>query len=358
MAEVAATLVVQLSSLEFDDKVSIYSLMLSRNTQLMASFQAQDTDSAYGDELSAYSTSLTSSVLSYQFENGRRYHAFRNGIYLFPNDEMEADRLDLMHEMALVIMNRKLFIAPLGDSPQRVLDLGTGTGIWAMDFGDWFPSSEVIGVDLSPIQPSLVPPNVKFLVDDIEEPWLYNAPFDFVHGRSLACSVKDYKKVIRQSYELSSRTLTRKETAQQNLSRNVAPGGWVEFQDWDMQLYSEDGTTSQTSLEKYYDVVFSAFARAGYSTSPGPQLERWLREAGFEDVHAQRYKVPLGVWPKNKYFKTIGSWNLFQAETGFEAAAMAILSRNEGWPKGDILDLVDETRIDARSSSIHPFFYL
>jgi hypothetical protein len=51
MAEVAATLVVQLSSLEFDDKVSIYSLMLSRNTQLMASFQAQDTDSAYGDEL-------------------------------------------------------------------------------------------------------------------------------------------------------------------------------------------------------------------------------------------------------------------------------------------------------------------
>jgi hypothetical protein len=168
-----------------------------------------------------------------------------------------------------------------------------------------------------------VPPNVKFLVDDIEEPWLYNAPFDFVHGRSLACSVKDYKKVIRQSYELSSRTLTRKETAQQNLSRNVAPGGWVEFQDWDMQLYSEDGTTSQTSLEKYYDVVFSAFARAGYSTSPGPQLERWLREAGFEDVHAQRYKVPLGVWPKNKYFVRFPSFTPLWCSTFSIALANA-----------------------------------
>jgi ubiquinone/menaquinone biosynthesis C-methylase UbiE len=61
---------------------------------------------------------------------------------------MEADRLDLMHEMALVIMNRKLFIAPLGDSPQRVLDLGTGTGIWAMDFGKCScsrPCNQLIG---------------------------------------------------------------------------------------------------------------------------------------------------------------------------------------------------------------------
>jgi ubiquinone/menaquinone biosynthesis C-methylase UbiE len=59
---------------------------------------------------------------------------------------MEADRLDLMHEMTLVIMNRKLFIAPLGDSPQRVLDLGTGTGIWAIDFGKCSrPWNQLIG---------------------------------------------------------------------------------------------------------------------------------------------------------------------------------------------------------------------
>lgn len=32
-------------------------------------------------------------------------------------------------------MDRKLFLAPIGDSPQRAIDLGTGTGIWAIDFG-------------------------------------------------------------------------------------------------------------------------------------------------------------------------------------------------------------------------------
>lgn len=37
--------------------------------------------------------------------------------------------------MTLTIMDRKLFLAPIGDSPQRAIDLGTGTGIWAVDFG-------------------------------------------------------------------------------------------------------------------------------------------------------------------------------------------------------------------------------
>ena len=44
-------------------------------------------------------------------------------------------------------------MAPLPKNPQHILDCGTGTGIWALDIGEVFPSAEVIGVDLSPIQP-------------------------------------------------------------------------------------------------------------------------------------------------------------------------------------------------------------
>lgn len=32
-------------------------------------------------------------------------------------------------------MNERLFYAPIGESPQRVLDIATGTGIWAIEFG-------------------------------------------------------------------------------------------------------------------------------------------------------------------------------------------------------------------------------
>jgi methylase of polypeptide subunit release factors len=50
-------------------------------------------------------------------------------------------------------MEGKLYLAPI-EAPSKVLDIGTGTGIWAMDFGDEFPEAEVIGTDISPIQPS------------------------------------------------------------------------------------------------------------------------------------------------------------------------------------------------------------
>jgi hypothetical protein len=55
--------------------------------------------------------------------------------YVMPNDEEEADRMDVFHEMMLNILEGKLHLSPIGATPQRILDLGTGTGIWAIDMG-------------------------------------------------------------------------------------------------------------------------------------------------------------------------------------------------------------------------------
>jgi hypothetical protein len=41
--------------------------------------QGGDNDSLLGDDLSAFTASITSSILDYPVENGRRYHAFRAG---------------------------------------------------------------------------------------------------------------------------------------------------------------------------------------------------------------------------------------------------------------------------------------
>ncbi len=52
-----------------------------------------------------------------------------------PNDEQEQDRLDMLHHIYLLVQGGRLHTAPIV-SPQLVLDIGTGTGIWALDFAE------------------------------------------------------------------------------------------------------------------------------------------------------------------------------------------------------------------------------
>ena len=47
----------------------------------------------------------------------------------------------------LLVANGELYKAPI-ENPQRVLDLGTGTGIWSIDYATDHPEAEVIGLDL------------------------------------------------------------------------------------------------------------------------------------------------------------------------------------------------------------------
>lgn len=122
--------------------------------------------------------------------------------YAFPNDEAETDRLDMQHSMMCHLMGDKLFWAPINSSPQKVLDLGTGTGIWAIDFADMFPSAEVIGTDVSAIQPTWVAPNCNFVIDDAEQEWTFQPnSFDYIHNRNFVCSIRDWPRLVNQCFK-------------------------------------------------------------------------------------------------------------------------------------------------------------
>ncbi len=48
------------------------------------------------------------------------------------NDEPEQAREDMKHAMIVNLCGGALHYSPL-QNPQRILDMGTGTGIWAID---------------------------------------------------------------------------------------------------------------------------------------------------------------------------------------------------------------------------------
>jgi hypothetical protein len=103
-------------------------------TEIQASIEAEDDDDEGlgSDALTNSSTSISSSIRNHTFENNRRYHRFQEGRYHFPNDEPEQEREDMKHAMIINLMDSRLHLAPL-QNPQAVLDIGTGTGIWAID---------------------------------------------------------------------------------------------------------------------------------------------------------------------------------------------------------------------------------
>jgi hypothetical protein len=100
---------------------------------------SDDADSAYGD-IASETASLTSSIMRGRYENGRRYHAYQEELYPFPDDEQEQDRLDIKYASLQNIFGDQIVFAPLRD-PQQILDIGTGTGIWAIDAGEVFPGA-------------------------------------------------------------------------------------------------------------------------------------------------------------------------------------------------------------------------
>lgn len=133
-------------------------------------------------------------------------------------------------------MDWKLYLAPI-NRPNRVLDVGTGTGIWAIEFADQNPESDVLGTDLSPIQPEYVPANCRFEVDDVEDEWIHSNKFDYIHGRYMCAFLSDFPKLFRNIYD------------------NLAPGGWVEFMETLIYFQSQDGTLEGTALQRWNRLI-------------------------------------------------------------------------------------------------------
>ncbi|KAL1987418.1 hypothetical protein VTN96DRAFT_3800 [Rasamsonia emersonii] len=291
------------------------------------------------DNRSASSASITSSITRYRWENGRRYHAYKDGAYWGPNDEKAANHLDIAHHLFLLTLKNKLHLAPIGDNPQRVLDIGTGTGIWAIDFADQYPSAQVIGTDLSPIQPSWVPPNLKFEIDDAEDDWMYQKnSFDFIHVRSLFGCIADWPRFYRQ------------------VLRHLKPGGYFEQVEMAPGFKSDDGSLDpNTPYGYWHDLGVEVGRKMGKSFETMYEMKGFITEAGFEDIHETTYKWPIGPWMESREDKEIGMWARFHIEEGLENWAMAPLTRVMGWKKEEVEITIMYVKQDLKRKDIHGY---
>ncbi|KAK0640597.1 S-adenosyl-L-methionine-dependent methyltransferase [Cercophora newfieldiana] len=283
-------------------------------------------------------TSIRSSILQHQFENGRTYHSFSAGKYAYPNDEREAERLDMQHYIFLLTLRGEIALSPKASGAKRVLDIGTGTGAWAIDYADAHPEAEVIGVDLSPIQPAWVPPNLQFEIDDVEQDWTWTKSFDYIFSRAMAGSFTDPGAVVEKAFHA------------------LEPGGVLEMQDFICRYWCDDGTlTAESPISKLSDACFEAAENMGRPLDLAPTYKGLLEKAGFVDVVEKRFKWPLNPWPKDPYYKELGKWTLAMMDGGLEGLSLALLTRGLGWSPEKALMAVAEARPLMKDRNIHAY---
>lgn len=181
------------------------------------------------------------------------------------------------------------------------------------------------------------PPNVQFEVDDVEDDWTYRQPWDYIHSRYMAGSIKDWPKLMRQCHQ------------------NLSPGGWVEFQDFDIEYYSQDGTlTEEHALLRWLRLTQEAAGKLGRTLRVGKELESWVHKAGFENVQVFRTRVPVGRWPKDKRLKQMGIINWTQIWEGLQSVSLRLFINVLGWTQPAMETLLTEVRADLKNPNVHP----
>ncbi|EOA84363.1 uncharacterized protein SETTUDRAFT_164523 [Exserohilum turcica Et28A] len=230
-------------------------------------------------------------------------------------------------------------MAPLTKDPVRVLDLGTGTGIWAIDFADRYPSCEVLGTDLSPTQPSMIPPNLHFEVDDFTEPWLYRKEsFDLIHARSLFGCVADWPTFYKEALD------------------HLQPGGFIEQLEMSVVPKSDDGTIAPDSiLDKWGKISLDLGDRFGKSLRTADEAKAGIEAAGFVNVVEHRWKLPIGGWPADKRFKELGLYNRINWEQGIEGWSLYLLTTLLKWTPEEVQVYLALMRQALRDRRIHAY---
>lgn len=209
------------------------------------------------------------------------------------------------------------------------------------DFADEFPEAEVIGVDLSPSQPSWVPPNCKFELDDLSQDWTFpDNTFDYIHIRFMAGCFKDWVKLYKECF------------------RCLKPGGWLEHQEFSLHVRSDDGSIPPDSIWREWASVFiEAGERAGqtFEVIDKNNWVVWMEEAGFANVHTKTIKTPMGGWPADKKWKEIGQFNSFAYNMSLEGYVMYLLTSVMGWEYAEVQVWLSRVRGALKNKGYHGY---
>ncbi|KAJ6491026.1 hypothetical protein C8R45DRAFT_1213145 [Mycena sanguinolenta] len=191
--------------------------------------------------------------------------------------EEEIGRLDEMSVAFTRYLEGKLSPANLNElRPRKILDLGCGSGAWAIQAAMQFPDAEVLAVDVVPLPERALPPNVRFERVDLEKELMNLGPatFDIVHSRLVLIHLSNADAVVKRAAQL------------------VRPGGMLILADMDFGSSFETGGQAARRLLSDSMTVWNA---RGADLEFGRKISDSMSSSGLfpAGVNVHRVLVPL-----------------------------------------------------------------
>lgn len=317
-----------------------------------------DEDTFVGEDASRYFTQL----------HGRRRNVL-NERYMLPADEDEIRRYSYHHRILQFVCAGRNYVGPVKEvltypgvkHKRRVLDVGTGGGLWAIEMADEFPRVDVTGVDLAPIQPREVPPNCSFELCDLDGPELpySNHAYDIIHARSMHTGIGNYQQFVNE------------------LTRILRPGGILILIEPDSQpvvdgqlvgipphdalgAITSSGKRPQTSYASgapgwfaLWEAYRNCLTRKGVDVNVPSHLGAIIRQTGaYEKIRVQEASIPIGFWPKDETLLTIGQ--LAWMEYDHLLPAMRPMLLEAGIPEWKVKVLIEDAHRDMYEPVMPP----
>lgn len=245
-----------------------------------------------------------------------------------PNDEEEQTRLAISHQAYLSILDGQLTLGHIPSGAKRILDIGTGTGDWAIAVAERFPDAEIIATDITTtFQPATAPPNLFFELDDAEEEWTYNEPFDFIHIRAMSGAFSDWDQIYAE------------------VTRHLKPGGSFAIVDWGVLALKGDSADHYVQI--YNGVIRSAAEKSGRPLGLDHLKKPVFEKAGLSVIKSKVFDVPLGPWPEDPQRKIVGKMAMITALEGLEATSLRLLTKHVEWKESEVTNLCEKVKLDV-----------
>lgn len=110
------------------------------------------------------------------------------------------------------------------------------------------------------------------------------------------------------------------------------------------------------AVDKWLTLVQQGLLKLGPDLNSTTRLANDLREAGYVNVEERIFKVPIGIWAKNKTLKMIGLYLRTVIFEGLQAISLAAFVKGLGWSQQEMEVLLVDVRKDLFDVTKHTYF--